>query len=226
VTGLVGLAAQALPGDNGGLPRFFFIDGHQADAPRGGPLAALPDVLPEPMRLVGTRDLADVLATLTAELERRQASPDGDWPSVYLVLHGAHRMRDLRRKEDDFGSFGRADEGPPTPDKQLATILREGPALGIHTLAWCDTLTNVQRVFDRQAMRELAMRVVFQMSVADSGNLIDSPSASKLGLHRALFCNEEEGRLEKFRPYGVPPAEWLAWAKGEFRRRVANCRVT
>ena len=58
------------------------------------------------------------------------------------------------------------------------------------------------------------MRVVFQMSVADSSNLIDNPPAGKLGMHRALFSSEEDGRLEKFRPYGLPSEEWLEWVKG------------
>jgi len=39
--------------------------------------------------------------------------------------------------------------------------------------------------------------------------LIDSPLASKLGVHRALFCSEEQGKIEKFRPYGLPPEEWI-----------------
>src|SRR5262249_37168987 len=84
------------------------------------------------------------------------------------------------------------------------------PVLGIHTVMWCDTLNNLQRTLDRPSMRELGMRVVFQMNVADSSNLIDSPAASKLGLHRALFFNEEHGGLEKFRPYGLPSETWLA----------------
>jgi hypothetical protein len=53
------------------------------------------------------------------------------------------------------------------------------------------------------------MRVVFQMSAEDSANLIDTPVASKLGPYRALFYSEDEGRLEKFRPYGIPEIGWL-----------------
>ena len=68
---------------------------------------------------------------------------------------------------------------------------------------WCDTLNNLQRSLDRQALREFEMRVLFQMSAADSSNLIDSPLASKLGLFRAFFYSEDQGRLEKFRPYGA-----------------------
>jgi hypothetical protein len=129
-------------------------------------------------------------------------------------------MRDLRKQEDDYGFMSRGGDQPPSLDKQLASLLREGASLGMHTLIWCDTLGNLQRSLDRQAMREFAMRVAFQLSVTDSSNLIDTPAASKLGLHRALFANEDEGRLEKFRPYGLPTEEWLAMVRARFSRRT------
>jgi hypothetical protein len=218
-TGAIGLAAHPRPAAHGtSLPRFFVLDGHQAEAPRTGPLAALRDVLAEPVRLGGWRDLGAVLAELTAELERRQQDSAAPGQGTYLILYGLQRFRDLRRQDDDFGFMSRGEERAATPDKMLATLLREGAALGLHTLMWCDTLNNLQRALDRQAMHELAMRVVFQLSVADSSNLIDSPAASKLGLHRALFASEEEGRLEKFRPYGVPSAGWLSWVREQLRR--------
>jgi hypothetical protein len=53
------------------------------------------------------------------------------------------------------------------------------------------------------------MRVLFQMSINDSSNLIDSPAASTLGMHRALFHNEHYGSLETFRPYAMPDPAWL-----------------
>ena len=48
------------------------------------------------------------------------------------------------------------------------------------------------------------MRVLFQMSPTDSGHMLDAPHASKLGPHRAFFASEDQNRLEKFRPYGLP----------------------
>jgi DNA segregation ATPase FtsK/SpoIIIE, S-DNA-T family len=42
-----------------------------------------------------------------------------------------------------------------------------------------------------------------------------------LGVHRALFSSEEDGRLEKFRPYGLPSDEWLAWVREQLHGRVA-----
>ena len=79
----------------------------------------------------------------------------------------------------------------------------------MHTIAWCDTPASVERTLDRTMMRELDNRVLFQMSANDSASLIDSPKASTLGLHRALFYHEQEGYLETFRPYATPGPEWF-----------------
>ncbi len=209
VIALVGLTVQAPAGE----ARIFFIDGRQVEAPSVGVVARLPEVLSSPVRLAGWRDTPAVIGEVAAEVERRQKSPETTGAPVYLVLYGLQRMRDLRRAEDDFG-FGRKDEAP-APPQQLATILREGPTLGVHTLLWCDNMNNLARALDRGSLREIGLRVVFQMGVADSSNLIDSPAASKLGLHRALFFSEEDGRLEKFRPYGVPPDAWLGQVRRE-----------
>ncbi len=92
----------------------------------------------------------------------------------------------------------------------------------MHCLVWCDTLTNLNRSLERRALREFAMRVVAQMSAEDSSNLIDTPAASKLGIHRALFYSEEEGRLEKFRPYALPSEEWLQWVAQCMQARVGS----
>ncbi|MCZ7646761.1 MAG: hypothetical protein M5U26_15985 [Planctomycetota bacterium] len=53
------------------------------------------------------------------------------------------------------------------------------------------------------------MRVLFQMSAADSSELIDTPAANTLGLHNALLFVESEGLLEKFRPYAIPDEAWF-----------------
>ena len=58
------------------------------------------------------------------------------------------------------------------------------------------------------------------MSSNDSAHLLDAPHASKLGPNRALFSGEEQARLEKFRPYGLPSDEWLATLKATFASRA------
>jgi hypothetical protein len=80
--------------------------------------------------------------------------------------------------------------------------------VGVHTLVWCDTVMNLTRTLERRALREFGLRVAFQMSAEDSSTLLDTPAAGKLGPYRALFYSEDEGRLEKFRPYGLPIEGW------------------
>jgi len=219
-TALIGLAAQLAPSAASGLapPRFYVVDGGQPDAPHAGLLGRVTGALPHSASVAGWRGVPAVMAELTDELERRQHRPDAQAAPLFMILFGLQRFRDLRRADDDYG-FSRRGGERPSPAQQFAALLREGAGLGIHTLIWCDTLNNLQRTLDRQSLREFEMRVVFQMSVADSSNLIDSPLAAKLGLHRALFHSEEQGRLEKFRPYGVPTEEWLAEVKERLHGR-------
>src|SRR5690606_38050665 len=81
---------------------------------------------------------------------------------------------------------------------------REGPGAGVFVLCWCDTATNLGRSLDRSGIGEFEQRVLMQMSSADSSMLIESASAGRLGLRRAIFHADETGQEEKFRPYGVP----------------------
>jgi hypothetical protein len=171
-------------------------------------------------RQVAWRDLAAALAELAEEADRRQKERVFDAPPRFLFVYGLQRFRELRRPDDDFGFGRRGEERAAPPHKLFSNILRDGPAVGIFTLLWCDTLTNLNRVFDRPGLRELEMRVLFQINAADSSNLIDGPLASRLGLNRALFHTEEQGRMEKFRPYGLPSQAWLDWFSDASQKRV------
>jgi energy-coupling factor transporter ATP-binding protein EcfA2/CRISPR/Cas system CSM-associated protein Csm2 small subunit len=216
---LISFASQFPPGsENGeGKPenakndrvRFFVLDGIRADAPEAGYWNRLAQSLPHSVKIANPRVAAESLAEISAELEfRREHSREHESP-IYLLIYNIARFRDLR-KEDDF-SFSSMDDGKPaSPAKQFGNILREGPALGIHTLVWCDTYNNVSRFLDRQTLRDFEMRILFQMNATDSSNLMDTPDASRLGVHVAISYDEGQGRMEKFRPYGLPTPEWLA----------------
>jgi DNA segregation ATPase FtsK/SpoIIIE, S-DNA-T family len=58
--------------------------------------------------------------------------------------------------------------------------------------------------------------VLFQMSANDSSNLIDNPAANKLGMFRALVFSEEQGVMEKFRPYGLGDKAWWQRLREKF----------
>ena len=156
-----------------------------------------------PTRFAGPRGAASALAEAAAEVSRREAlaqDPEATLPdtSIFVLAMGLHRFRDLRKVEDfSFGSS----EGAMRPDQQLAKVLRDGPSLGVHVVAWIDTAANVDRTLERATAREFEARVLMQMSANDSTNLIDTPAAANLGRHRAILHREELGTVEKFRPY-------------------------
>ena len=190
--------------------RFLILDATPADDPSASLLSDLCQALPHECTVERLRGAATVMNRVACELDRREVLDAlGSEPSVYVLVAGLHRFRDLRRSEDDYSFSMDAlgdDEAPAAakPDKTFARLIREGPVLGMHAIAWCDTVANVERAMDRQTTREFDHRVLFQMNATDSSVLIDSPVASTLGLHRALFASEETGEVEKFRPYELP----------------------
>ena len=201
---LVSLSTQ-LPRSTDDAPRLNLVVAHPLEQEAEAVQAVLPEVLQ--VTMVTQRDLPATLSALNERMEARLKGEQDGAPH-FLFLYGLHRLRDLRRPEDDF-NFARKGETTVSPFKQFMTLLREGPPLGLFTVVWCDTLTNLQRTFDRPSLRELEMRVLFQMSPTDSSTLMDTPLAAKLGMNRALFYTEDQGRVEKFRPYALPPIEWL-----------------
>jgi hypothetical protein len=209
-TALIGLSLQLAPppAESPTTAQFYVLDGTPEDAPHAGFWNKLADALGPRLRVGSRRELPSIVADLAAETSRRAQSGGPEPVPLFLFIYGLHRFRDLRRNEDDFG-FSSQPQEKPSPANQLAEILRDGAAAGVHALVWCDSLNNLTRTADRQSLREFELRVLFQMSAADSSTLIDSPLASKLGVHRALFCSEEQGKIEKFRPYGLPPEEWI-----------------
>lgn len=205
---LISLAAQT-PRDRA---IFYLFDGSTTDAPMHGRLESYAAAIPHATHMVAWRDADQTIGELAALVRQRLDSdtdPDAQ-PAIYIMIYGLQRYRSLRKGEDDF-SFSMEDAAAaPKPDKQFAEILKEGPAVGIHVITWCDTPISVDRTIDRGLMREFDYRILFQMSATDSSNLIDSPAANTLGLYRGLCYSEERGTLEKFRPYALPDTPFLA----------------
>ncbi len=213
---LISLAAQHSPQG----AKFYLLDGSTPDSPWVGYLGKLASVVPHPVMEVGYRDIPEVMNLVATEVDRRREEGDMSAPANYILIYGLQRFRTLRKAEDDFG-FASSDK-PASPEKLFNTILREGPAYGVHVIGWCDTLNNLNRTFDRQGLREFDQRVLFQMSGNDSSALIDSPAAGRLGARRAFYHSEELGQLEKFRPYGLPEAAWLQHVRKCLRGRAVN----
>ena len=193
--------------------RFYILDGSLVDDPDELFWQDLTDRLPHQVQVGGPQQAGQFVREIAAEIRQRGSSDDA--PPVFFLIDNIGRFRDLRKDDDDFG-FGGDRNRSTTPAKLFVEILRNGPAVGVHTAIWADTFNNAGRWMSNQTMRELEIRVAFQMSATDSSNFIDSPIAGKLGQNRALLYLEEVGTHEKFRPYGLPSEEWLQIVSRQF----------
>ena len=222
--------------ENPSRASFRVLDGTSPDSPRAGALRAVAAAMDSDAEFVDFRALPDLMGDLRDELRSRlePSSPAG--PSVYVVVNALQRFRALQR--DESGAFGMSAGGgsssfsdilggdedgggatpahvAPTvrPDEVLAELLRDGPSVGIHVIVSVDTLSQLERRLSRESIREFDAKVLFQMGANDSSVLIDSPAANRLGFYRGLLASEEQGSLQKFRPYGPPSAATLARLK-------------
>jgi len=225
---IVSLAAEHDPFPGGGLgraARFVVLEPAIAEEKPDIMLARLAEHLPHEIELAGRLGVPDALAALATEVKRRLDEQVLDGEAVFLVVRDLGRFRELRKADGDFGFGGYGEEKKATPADNFLTVLRDGPPVGIHVICWCDSLTNLQRTFDRGAIKEFELRVLFQMSSSDSSTLVDSPTAAKLGPNRGLFIHEETGTLEKFRPYAFPSPEWLSTMAARMRARPQGTPV-
>jgi len=211
---LISLAAQFPAGS----ARLILCDASPPGSPARNFLERILRAIPVPVTLAKPGDLPEIMKGLVDEMKSRTDNEQAvEAPPVFLLIHGMQRFSKLRY-EEDFGFSTTDAEAPPNAAVLLNTLLTEGAPLGFHVIASCDTYNNVNRFLNRKALSEFEMRVLFQMSANDSASLIDSPRAGTLGLHRALYYNEQEGYTETFRPYALPTEEWIGEAGRHLER--------
>ncbi|CAN5537125.1 hypothetical protein BH09VER1_BH09VER1_23720 [soil metagenome] len=203
---LIALAAQYPAGG----AKFMLLHAASPGSAEGDILAQTAGAIPD-LVLANANNLGEVINDLATELKERSGTEATSHATpIFVFINGLQKFKKLRN-EDDF-DFSMDADSAPKPGAQLGTILSEGASHGIHLIVSVDTFNNVGRFLSRKALTEFEMRVVFQMSANDSASLIDSPAASNLGLHRALFHNEHQGYTETFRPYAPPDREWMEQA--------------
>lgn len=222
IIALLSLAAQHQPEE----ACFYVLDLSSADGSAYGLARQVAATLPHQVKVARRRREIGPLIEELAQLVETRLEQDVDeesGPEAYLVILGLHQARDLRREESDMGWHSASfDEPapPPSPAERFATVIRDGPDVGVHTLAWCNSYASLERTLERRGIAEFDMRVAMQMSADGSTQLVDSPLANKLGPNRAFFYDEEQiGRLEKFRPYAPPAPDWLTWVGEQLQKR-------
>ena len=152
-----------------------------------------------PVRVSDPRVIDGTMDFLKQELEYRSEHSEVKHPAMLVAIVNLSRFRELRRNEEY--AFGEDAGGASKPDAVLASLLRDGPALGIHVWVWADSAGTIARWISRQSLRDLELRILMQMSASDSNQLIDSNAANRLDRYVVLIQDDIEGKPIKFRPF-------------------------
>lgn len=213
LSAMLSIAAQQGPDQ----AEFYLLDQVTRDKTWAAIPESLAEAMPHPIRVTNSTAILDQLESLLALLQERQAHGRALPPTVYLVLFGLHRARRLHEGGD---YISRDDEGDPR--NQLLLLLRDGPELGIHTLAWCDSTASVQRI-GRAAAAEFRLRVAGSMNDTDSIQFIDSNAAARLKPNRVVYANlDDTSSLTQFRPYALPGTDWLGPTLARLKARAST----
>lgn len=189
------------PKDTGVGPTFWILDGSKAEDEQLAKTVRWARDKTEQVRVGTPRDVESMLTEIQSELERRTQAPEERFPPMVLWVLNLSRFRELR-KGDEF-SFSVDDAAGPKPDAIFSKLLADGPSLGMHVCVCADTTATLTRWISRSALRDIELRILMQMSSADSNQLIDSGLANRLDRYVLLAHDDADGKSVKFRPYEV-----------------------
>ena len=210
VTALLSVLLQHRPEE----ARVFIADFTTADSEWAEHAEEIERSFPGEIKVVGRqREVSSMLATIAQEMRTRGEDSSAK-KTIYLVLQGMHRIKVLREDEED-------EEGKNAVEL-LGVILRDGPEVGIHVIAWADTWANATRGLGRKRFGEFGLRVGATMNSEESMNFLDSAAASRLSKpHRAILFDEERpGQLVTFRPYAMASLARLKEIGNQLRTRI------
>lgn len=162
------------------------------------------------------RELPETLDRMRNVVVNRLARARGDDPAVLLVLNGLDVAHDLAiAGTPNGGRLGR-----------LEQIVREGPAVGVHTLLWGTSVATLDHHLTRDTWRGFGLRLVGPLDGTTSQAAIDSPAAASLRPNQTLLYDEFASRLVRARPYAMPDPAWLATAHGSRAAAPPAAEVT
>lgn len=167
---------------------------------------AVRDMIGGSGRVIGMRQLPDLLNEYEQDVKNRILIDDRVHPSRVLVLPGLQRARDF--DPDDY------DDGAPA--KVLTRILRDGADVGVHVIAWADRLVTLERRLDRAALRDFSHKLLGPMNEGDSRTLGDSAAAASVTASQYVYDDFDSGRQAVARRFSVTkPEQLLALARDD-----------
>lgn len=175
--------------------RFYVVDLSASGLSFVNVTSVFQEVMPHEFQIAQQALIAtEFITDLHTELGRRkEEAQQGFAPeqTIFLLIFGIENLSSLR---------GASKFDKTETRKQFEEILKEGPPLGIHTVAATQTLARGEIV----DVNEFTFRVCFSVGETDSRSLLDTDAATKLRRSdRGIFRHHtwQVGLVDKFKPY-------------------------
>lgn len=177
--------------------RFMFFNYTPQDDPYHNALKAIytgsDDVV-----ISNAEEASKMLLRIKTQIEYRQQHPEEKGENIYITivaLQYAYSMftKNYKGSEDVAA---------------IATILEQGPRVGVYTILQVDTLKSLTERISGKAYDYFNHRIALQMRSEDSEKIVSSKKANELSvegkessLNRAFYFNKKDNVYIKFRPY-------------------------
>ncbi len=177
--------------------RFMFFNYTPQDDPYHNELKAI-YTGSDDMVISNAEEASKMLLRIKTQIEYRQQHPEEKGESIYITivaLQYAYSMFTKNYKGSEDVSA-------------IATILEQGPRVGVYTILQVDTLKSLTERISGKAYDYFNHRIALQMRSEDSEKIVSSKKANELSiegkessLNRAYYFNKKDNVYIKFRPY-------------------------
>jgi DNA segregation ATPase FtsK/SpoIIIE-like protein len=188
-----------------------------------GPLVAMLDALAAQLVAVDLLDFSaeddpilrkaiDALGDVSTCTIHRRRALDAVVSRTLSVVEERHQLNEFQSSPMilAFAAMGRArdidpdDYGDDTAAAKLVRVLRDGPEVGVHVIAWFDRGAGVNRRLKSQARSEFAFRLAGRLSREDSNTVLDSELAADIKDGQAIFADLDRATEVCVRKLGLP----------------------
>lgn len=177
--------------------RFIFFNYTPQDDPYHNALKSMYSSSDD-VEVTNAEDASQTWARIKAQIEYRQQHPEEKGENIFITVVALQYAYSMFTKNYK----------PSEEAATIATILEQGPRVGVYTILQVDTLKSLTERISGKSFDYFNHRIALQMRSEDSEKILGSKKANELSvegkessLNRAYYFNKKDNVYIKFRPY-------------------------
>lgn len=150
------------------------------------------------IEVTNAEEASQIWIRIKTQIEYRQQHPEEKGETIFITIIALQYAYSMFTKN----------YRPSEEAVIIATILEQGPRVGIYTILQVDTLKSLTERISGKAYDYFNHRIALQMRSEDSEKIVSSKKANELSiegkessLNRAYYFNKRDNVYIKFRPY-------------------------